>query len=241
MAGEMFQMDIRDLLKLRRYYKKSPRSFAAAVGMLLNNFAFGTRAEVFRVMPTLMTIRNKRFLETRIRAKKTHLRLPISSQQSETGSIGAKRFTAWEEQELGKRTKRTRVASILARGAKQKQIKRPFRLRPGMNFPTPDDFPGRSGHHRAIVMLQKLGREGYKKPFIVLKHKRITPGLYKFKGGRGAKRKLRMLQSFKPARLQPRRIRWLTISRRKYLSGMNLRREWAIVIERTLKKRGGLM
>ncbi len=230
-----FTLDKKQLKDLEKFYKQAPKQFAAATGMLLNNFAFGTRAQAPRSMAKGMIIRDERFVKSKIRVKKSRFRPPIESQVSTVGSIAGPRFTGWLEQETGAQPNRTRVFHLSARaGSKKRRAPPRFRLRPGNNPPTPDGFPGKSPHHRAIVMLQHLGRQGFKRPFVIKGHKRAKAGLYKFGRGRKGHKRLVMLQRFEK-RPAPKRFQWMRRSRKDYMGSINLVAEWRNVLQRSLK------
>lgn len=101
-----------------------------------------------------MIVRNKRFVASKIKVDKTHTRQPISSQEAIVGSIDGPRFSGWVEQELGTKTKRTRVFTRLARrGSPTRPAQPSVRLKASNDFTTPDDYPRLDDNHRAVVML----------------------------------------------------------------------------------------
>lgn len=219
----------------------SPKKFGVAAGMLINNFAFGTRDFSMKLLPVLMTVRSRQFMKRQLRVDKARLSAPIDVMRSEMGSVRAKRFSGWREQELGDKADRKRVFTTLGRvgGKKRGVARRMARLRNLANFEQPDGYPGKSSEHRVIVMLRVLQRRKHKKPFIIHGHRKIHPGVYQFKGSaKGNKpRPIKILQAFKPDRLQPRKIPWLRMSRDKYLSSISLHREWERVLNRAWKPR----
>jgi hypothetical protein len=243
-ADDLFQFKSRDLINLRKFYKRAPKKFAAASGMLLNNFAFGSRLGSIEVIHQGMVVRSAGFVHSRLQVKKSHFREPISSQVAEMGSVSDRsgRFTGWREQELGQRKSRKKFATLRARkNIKQRIVQRKFRL--DAPFITPSRYPKRRGFkgknidQRIMIMLKTLDRMNYPAPFKILGHSRIPSGLYIFGGGRTQhdQRELEAVQLFgRPKRTK--RVRWLSGGTKRYFGRINLRREWARVIDRVLKR-----
>jgi hypothetical protein len=146
------------------------------------------------------------------------------------GSIRRPRFTGWIEQELGTPVQRTRIFGIMARGG---DIKRRTigvsRLRQNADHIEPDAYEGRSERFRNTAMLMDIRRRGIKKPFVIRRHSKLKPGLYRF-----VRKKLQMLQRFK-VKVQPKRIPWLSGSVKLYMSKNRVRNEWAKSIRHVLK------
>jgi hypothetical protein len=215
---------------------RAPRKFKVASGMVLNNMAFGTREESFGMIRRHMTVRSEPFLKRSIIVNKANFNAPLRSQKSEVGSIERPRFTGWIEQETGKRTKRKRAFLMTARrGSKKKKAMPSARLKPSFRPMRPEDMGQQSGnirgfHHRAQVLLMWTYRNKWRKPFIVRGHKKIKPGLYKWKGS-----KLQKLQIFRPRKAQPRKFMWLTMARNRYLFKTDMGKEWSKVIDRLFK------
>jgi hypothetical protein len=244
MAGIEFQFSSRDLIALRKWYKKSPRQFAASTGMLLNNMAFGSRLESLGLIHARMLIRSPGFVRSRVQVKKSHFRLPMESQVSEMGSVKKPRFSGWVEQELGSRGARKHFASISGRaGNKRGKIKRGARLdKPFVNpkrYPKRRGFRGKNFDHRIQVMLSTLERMNYSKPFVIFGHTRIPSGLYKF--GRGktgfGQRQIDALQLFYKPKVT-KRVRWMSGGVKRYFKSTNIKREWGKVVERMLRRQG---
>jgi hypothetical protein len=221
------------------------------MGTMLNNFAFGTKDAASVVLNGLMTVRNPRFVNSRLRVNKARISAPIESQRSEMGSITSPRFTGWREQQTGAATPRHRVFTLLARaGQKTKQAKPSARLKNLARFPQPDEFPGASLEAKNIRMLRHLQSGGFTKPFIIHGHPKISAGVYKFLG-RAKKRRvksggrsrvikakeIRIMQAFHPRVVQPRRIDWLGLSRRTYFQHTSVSREWRRAVKRFWKPR----
>lgn len=250
-SNDLFQWKSRDFINLRKWYKKAPRQFAASTGMLLNNFAFGSRLVSLEIIDRGMLVRSPGFVKSRVQVKKSHFRMPIESQVSEFGSVFANdkgrkaRFTGWVEQELGARKARKHYAALGGRGgAKSGRIKRRFRLdKPFVNpdrFPKRRGFKGKNRNHRIAIMLRTLDRMKYSAPFIITGHTKIPSGVYRFTGGRTGfdQRKIEALQFFGKPRRPTKRVRWMRGGTKLYFSRTNIKREWGKVAERQLKRRG---
>lgn len=215
-----------DILRLRKLVKQYPQKMRAVTAKILNDLAFHTRKEALKILENKLLIKQKNFISKIILVKKTTASKPMNDQKSTVGSIRRPRFSGFEEQELGTKTKRTRVASLYGRGGiKRAVIKGTYRLR--RTFPTPSNFKGIDSSHRTTVMLASLSRQKYKKPFIITKHKKFRPGLYRF-----LRKKIVPLQHFKPRRLQPQRLRWLSMAYEKTYQNIGIGGLWL----RALKK-----
>jgi hypothetical protein len=224
MANGMFDIETRDIEALARFYRKAPRIFAQASGSMLNEFAFGTRVEAFYEIASKMTVRNPKFVASRLQVTKASKSLPFQSQQSIIGSVATQRFSAWQEQQLGKDTARKRTISLLARmGNQSRQAAPRARLKPGNRVWKADSFPGKDMHQKTIVMMQKLSRAGVTESFLISADARIrgvAPGLYRLQNG-----KLRTLQTQEAK--QPHKIPWLTAARDRYMRETNMSALWA--------------
>jgi hypothetical protein len=232
MADDMFGFDGSDLARLELLYLQAPKKYTRASATVLNNYAFGTRNNVLKWMPTLMTVRNKGFLRSHLRVNKTALSTPIDSQQADVGSIEGPRFSGWIEQETGVRTPRKRVATVRARGGnKRRQMIDKARLIEGRHIMGPEDMGGssariKSDHHRAQVFLMWT-RRNKPKSFRLWGHNDIPDGLYRWRYN-----KLTMLQAFDPSVKGTRRVEWMTISRERYFRTHDARTAWAKAIKR---------
>lgn len=222
----IFTIDLKDLFRLRRMYKKAPHLLAATMANLVNSFAFGTRAVSLNIIRKRMVVRAGKFVDSRVRVAKAR----AGRLQSEMGSIASPRFTGWVEQELDKPVQRTRVFGIMARKGdiRQKAIGQ-SRLKPGAGHITPDQYPGRDERFRTTSMIMDIKRRGIKKSFVIRKHRKLKTGLYRLLKGR-----VQMLQHFKTVR-QPRAVRWMSGAIKLYMTGNRVRNEWAKSIRHVLK------
>ena len=234
--ADIFNLEQRDLKTVQRFYSQAPKKFRAVTGRVLNAFAFDTRKQAIKFVETEMMSRRKGFANRVLKVQTANFFSPIQSQASRVGSIKFPRFSGWIEQETGEQPQR-RVATLLGRGgSKKRQISGPHRLRRGRKFKTPDEYKGRTSTQRAVVMMQHLSRTGYKKPFIIRGHRRMAPGLYKFRG-RGKARGPSMLISFNPVQKRVRKNRWLTRSTQRMYKALNLRAVYKRAIWQTFKVR----
>jgi hypothetical protein len=224
MSETLFEVDLSDLKSFERFLRKAPRAFARATGSLLNEFAFGTRVEAFYEIASKMTARNPRFIASRIQVTKASKSAPISSQVSIVGSVPTDRFSGWTEQQFGKSTARKRVINMLARmGNIKRQAIPKARLKPGVDILNYADIrlKGPSSPERqSLVMLQMLARAHSREPFLLTRKSGMTPGLYRFQGG-----KPKLLQTFE--KKQPHKIPWITYARVRYFREHDIQALWA--------------
>lgn len=233
--ADLFSIDLKDLINLRKFFKRAPKKMRSVSAGVLNDLAFGTMSESRKILQDNLTIRNPRFFKSRLRVEKAKKNQSLRSQIAIVGSVAADRFSGWAEQELGTRAARTRSHSLFARGGdKEKQIRPSFRLKPSSQFRDPDNAPGKTPHHRAVIMIKTLARQRYKKPFIIKGHKRIKSGVFKFNRGR----RLERLQTFKPRRssLQPKRLLWLRGGNKTFMRSTSLNKIWQDQIDHELLK-----
>lgn len=230
MAREIFDMTAADLLKLRRVFKNSPKLARRATATVLTQQAFGTRRAALQEIHGNMTVRNQQFVVSRVRYNGAKGNQPLQSQFSEVGSISTNRFTAWNEQETGANPARTRVANTLARGgSKSGQIRPRFRLKPGKDFLSQEDFNG-TNDQRFAALLRKVTSENYTKPFIINRHRKFKPGLYLRR-----RKKIYQLQEFgNRRRNKPQRFTWMKNAREQYVTNQNNRQLWGRAFEKHL-------
>lgn len=228
---QVFTFDGTDFLKFVQMTRKAPRRVGFATANMLTSFAFGTRRKAIQVIDQKMTIRNQNFIVGAIRFIKAKGVKPINQQQSEVGSIRRPRFSGLVEQETGKRTKRSRVFTQLARrGSMRNVVQGPARLKASNQFFKPSDIGGTRGHKQVAAFLAMLKREKYKKPFIISKSRKFKKGLYKFH-----RKRLVKLQDFEPRKVQPKRVKWLTLGRIRYFKSVNEKKVWYKSVKRIFK------
>lgn len=230
--SQMFQIELKDFINLRKFYKRAPKKFQITAANVLNNFAFGTKKAAIDVINDKMTVRNKRFVESSFRVQKTNGSIPLNSMVSRVGSIERARFSGWEEQQTGKKRESTRVGTLLSRGKnKSKQMRPAARMKPGRNFPDAGDYQGKSEQQRTTVMLNTLKRKKFRKPFVIRKNlRKFKAGLYRF-----FRRKVKMLQRFDSRKAQPEKLDWMGEARRDYFRAHPVRETWGKAIKHVLK------
>lgn len=213
---DIFDLNLKEIIQLRRWYKRQPKKFRRAEIMVLNEFAFGNRRSVVDLLTKRMTIRNPKFLNSRIKVSKATMSRAVSVM----GTIESPRFSGFVEQEFGTATDRNRVASLLARGGSaSKQIKPSLRLKPSADIITKDDY----GIERNASFLAAATARKEKKMI------RIGKSILKRRGG-----KFRLVQRINPKNKQPKRRPFMQTSRKIYFSSINLKRVWADKINRVL-------
>jgi hypothetical protein len=225
--AKLFDIELTDIRRLRKWNKKAPKQFTRGAAGVLNDFAFGVKNKSNKVLNKKMVIRNSRFVSSSLRVQKTRGN-DFNSLSSETGSIKRPRFSGWAEQELGKRSTRTKTATPFGRSGSKKGILKPsFRMKPGARFPKPSDFKGESPNKKVNTMLRTMRRKS-SRPFIIKGSDRFKSGLYKFQN-----RKVIAIQRFKN-RKQPKRVKWHTQAKAEYFRSVKPRDVWARNIRRIL-------
>lgn len=231
----MLSLDKRDILKLEKFYKRAPKQFMIAARGMLTTFAFQAREQQIKEIQSSMTVRNLRFVQSRIRYQKAR-GSRIDNIFSESGSIQSPRFTGWKEQQTGVSAQRTRTQSLIARGEWKSQVKGTARMKPANKFFDPDsEMEGKSTEQRVTAAIAGM-RKGTVKKRNFLIRKKMKGRLSTFKRGLWAmkRRLLFRLQTFNPPRLQPKRNPWHTRAVQKAMKKINLRIEWAKQITRVL-------
>jgi hypothetical protein len=228
-SKELFQIDLANLINLRKFYKKAPKQFLKAANSTLNSFAFGTRKESLGIIQKKMTIRSRKFVPGSLRVQKS-TGTNINNLRSEVGSIRRPRFSGWREQELGTKPESPKSITKFARGSKNRKLRPSFRMKPGNDFLSEDDFEIKGSGDRTTIMLQILSRQkGKKKPFIIKGSSKFKSGLYVFR-----RKKIKRIQTFKQTE-RPKRISWLQGGRREFFRAADINKIWAESIRRVLK------
>lgn len=212
----LFDLDIKELIKLRNWYKRQPAKFKRAQAMMLNEFAFGTRRSALDLVSKRMTVRNPKFISSRFRVTKA----AATTQRSIMGTIAGPRFSGFVEQELGTQTDRTRAATLAGRGgSRSSQVKPRFRLKPSAEVVTKEDY--------------NLDRVG---AFVAQIFERKETRLIRIKGAILKRRgkKLPLVQKLNPRRKQPRKRPFFKSARVQYFRSINLRQLWSKTIGRVL-------
>lgn len=195
----MFKADTKDMKKLEKAMHQAPKHIRPAVAKTLNKQAADMK---FQHIPNAlqhdMTIRNEKFMHRQIGYNPAKPNTSPEQNYSEAGSIEAKRFTGWEEQQTGKKAEHDRVASQASRAGMQwkKQMSPSKRMNKAANFRRTSDYHAKTGVQRTIAMLKESRAQ--KIPFILRKSdsrpgrlSKMEPGLYGWVG-----KKLYRLQKF---------------------------------------------
>lgn len=218
-----WHQDLREVDGLRRWYGEQPKLVRIACGRMLNAFAFGTRIEAIRVIDREMTVRNERFVRSRMQVTKASTRSPVPVQRSLAGSVAKPRFSGWVEQETGEPTQRNRFATLLGRsGDEQKQMRHIVRLKPKHDVITPEDYDQKGGARNIGGFKAMVIRKGENRLI------RIKGGIYKRR-----RKKLELVQSLK--RKQPKRLRWLRRARAIYFKKTDLDRLWRRTVDQLVQ------
>lgn len=234
--ADLFQVDLKELKQLIQFQKKAPRKFNKAAAFMLNDFAFMTKKEIPITIQKEMTVRNERFVRSKIRVKKTKI-TTINNLKSIVGSIFSPRFTGWIEQETGRRSEKKRVITLAGRkGSWKNKASAAARLKPGKTFLTPRKLVkgAKNNRQRTIIFLQMMNRKSSlkRKPFFLGSKDligRLQKGVYQFKGN-----KIKRLQTIKDTAQKPKRIPWMRTSRNNFIRNANIRQLWAKNISRVL-------
>jgi hypothetical protein len=104
------------------------------------------------------------------------------------------------------------------------------RLKPANVFPEPNDYEGKTKAHRVVVMINVLKRKKFNKPFIISGHKKFRKGLYKF-----YRKRIVKIQDFRPRKVQPKRVKWLTLGRIRYFKSRDIQKQFGKSVKRIFK------
>ena len=214
----MFSVDRSELKKFQALLKKAPGKMKWAVREVANSQAFAARVLYPEELNRSMTVRSKGFVKSSFRVLKAD-----SSGTAYTGSVKRDRFTGWAEQLIGKKTDRTRVPTLAARGGSfQRKITGSARMRSNNKFKKRQHYRARSPAASARRMVAVLRNTRHTKPFIIKGHNNAPDGLYRIKSKR-----LVMLQNFESDGVQPKRDEFMQRANRRMDKEFNVRRAWA--------------
>lgn len=235
-----FELDLSDQRKLTKIYKAAPRKFQRATAGYLNSLAFKARPDQIASINRTMTVRNPRFVNSKIRVKTTKPSTPIDRQAATVGSIRGPRFSGWTEQERGTGDKRDRTISEQARGGSDKrQVMAKARLKRTANFHRVQEF--RTGRHKTygqalVAMLRESSQGRLKRPFIITKGggpgnlSKYRHGLYGNKG-----RRVVRYQTFRKRPPRAKITHWHSRGIATTLRRVNKRVLWGQQIKRAFK------
>lgn len=248
LMAELFSMDTVDLIRLRRFYRKAgPKAFNKAAAFVLTGFALGVKRNSRDVIHERFEIRQPKFIDKTLWVTKADPRKPMGRMKAIFGTLEKPRFTGLEEQELGTASPRARVFTSAAREGNFSSMAKGYaRLKPQAKYPSPNqpmsmnktrdgrDFglQGLSGAKRIVAFLMILNERNAAQTFILRRNfGRFKRGLYRFKQG-----VVKKLQSF-DTRQKPKRVKWMTMGRKRYFDQTDILKVWANAINKTFKKR----
>jgi len=231
----MFKADTKSVKKFALNAKNAPRFQQAVSARLLNRMAGDLKLVSSQYLRDHTIARNKTFIESQIRVSLARGG-PIDSQRAVVYTQSKGKFDGFLSQETGAGTPRTHVASLLARaGAVEGGIVRQInRLKPGVEIPDADTFPGQTPKLRIIAMLVRFNLTGYRGLFKANMPK-AGPAIYTTtnrpykatKNRRGSKLRFTVFARVASLRRgpQPKRVlRWMERSKIKYLTGVDYNR-----------------
>jgi hypothetical protein len=228
----MFSMETTDLKKFLKFIGRANKGLPRATGTFLNSLGFEMRDQIINVLSERMFVKQPGFIPKRVRVDKNKNFFSIRGQEVEVGSTALPRFGGWLAQQTGGGENRERFFPLSSRrGSRTRPAVRIARLLPGRDRPSPNDYKGPSKHVRAMVMIRKLKKQKYRKPFIVQGHDNMKAGLYKL-----TRNKPRMLQRFDtPGKTK--RFKWMDIARDMAIAEPTIRRLWTAVMIQLLRYR----
>jgi len=183
-----FKVDKRGEKELQKFYDNAPRAYQRVSAGVLNTFALDNAKNMRHSIGRLMVIRNPQFVKNNVRFKLTSKSKPIRSQESRSFSLSRPRFDGWESVQGGKSTNMTLFAHKGRIGDSQQGVSRKA-ARSEQAFTNPSDlgFTKRMSKKRVILYLQRISASPQRRRktwFLPSWYKRLSPGIYKFVGGR---------------------------------------------------------
>jgi hypothetical protein len=237
---ESFTMSSRDLKKLERFFKESPKLIKPVTANVLNTLAFENRKIELENIHRSMIVRSERFVRGSLRVEKTR-NVPIEQQIALSGSIKRARFTGWEEQEHGTRPRTRRGFTTAARGGtRRKAAKSRARLKPAYTFHRYDDYRIKNARSQRQqigvflkIMMDPKSRSAMKRPgqYILPSYNGMKRGLYDYRNNR-----FTLYQSFEDENRRPRRTRWASSAMRTLTRTTDARRVWARSMAHVMKR-----
>jgi hypothetical protein len=245
LRGEFLNFDFREFAKLAEFFKRAPQFIRPATAQLLNDLAFAWRPLALSTLASKLTIRNPKFILSRMSVVKTTAK-PVAQQSVIVGSTivrgktGAISFDGFFTLQTGRDPQRNRTMALLARGGdKQSPVQRGNRLIPDSQIASTDDVASVRGS-RAQALIQDMAKNAPNKPFIIKRGYGLAPGLYRIKsgasymlpGGRPAP-KIQIIQRFGK---KPRHERWawLDESVRRLLTHAPMAKMWNTAITKAV-------
>ena len=249
--AKTFEMDDKELKRLRKFYKKDgPNAARAAAAFTLTGFAMGTNRQAREIIHQRLRIRNPKFIDNNLKVIFARPNKKINQMKSETGSTRRARYSGLREQQMGESPPGPRGARGFTRaardGVKTRQVKGWARLKPNAKYPSPNqpgeagktrdgrDFglQGLSGAKRIVAFLMILNEKKKDQTFILRRNfGRFKRGLYRFSKG-----VVKKLQSFDITG-KPKRVKWLTKGMDNYFKSIKVDKVWGANLKREIKKR----
>src|SRR4030042_196154 len=232
---DIFKVDIKDLQKLIKFYRESPKQFRYATAGVLNFQAFQTRKYDIENLQSSMIIRDNRFLQSSLRVDKTRA-LPIERQMSVVYSVRNPRFSGWKEQEEGSKLETKRAATVQARGGnRHAKVQPSARFSKSNKFYKPSQFQGNALKNKYMFMMRVLntrkGGEFIIDEKIQTNNGALGKGLYRLRNHKITR--LQKLENIK----RPHKNQWRTRSINK-LRNTNIMPVWEENIRRQVERSG---
>ena len=226
---DIFQIDMRDFARLTLFMKRAPFEFRRTTAGVINTIAFQAKKEIVKEIGRTMEVRSPKFVSSSVIVQPTRIR-SISKQEAIVASIKRRGFSGWEEQETGKANEKKKVITQAARtgGSFKKKVAFRSRMRLGAGFESESDVKGKTRANRVARLIKRSKKK--KRAFILSKKGSTDAGLYRFKGN-----KLLRLQTF-DKKTTPKRNRWMTQAVANTTKAVDIRKIWAMQIERVLSK-----
>lgn len=199
MKNPEFGINLTDTEALKVFFKNSKTLFVRVAVGTINNLAYSMRQKYIDEIDDRMTVRNEKFVSSRMRVTRAKGR-DLNSIEAQVGSISSPRFSGWAEQERGDKPNNNRTITSFGRvGADdQRQAKGKARAKTNNKFAKISDYTirAKSRKHRLIIFLQKMTEE--KRTFVMpRKYKGLKRGVYFVKGKR-----LKRVQTFGPRKVK---------------------------------------
>ena len=249
--AKAFEMDDKELKRLRKFYKKDgPKAAQAAAAFTLTGFAMGTNRQAKEIIHQRLRVRKPDFIDNSLKVIFAKQNKKINQMKSETGSVNRARYTGLKEQQTGEAPSGPRGARGFTRAARDgvntRQVKGWARLKPQGKYPSPNqpmsmnktrdgrDFglQGLSGAKRIVAFLMILNERKAATTFILRRNfGRFKRGLYRFSKG-----VVKKLQSFDITG-KPKRVKWLTKGMDNYFKSIKVDKVWGANLKREIKKR----
>lgn len=228
----IFDVDLTELNKLRKFFKKSPRQFNQASAGVLNSIAFAAKKYMFEAIKKETIVRSPQFISKSIRVQKAR----ASNQIAITGTIIRPGFTGMKEQELGETSReKKRFTSSGRGGSLQRRVPKRYRMKSGRKFLRSDNITPKinrykSVEHRTIIFIQMMSRRKREPFYIHQPFGKMRKGLYEFKG-----RRLHMIARTENLR-RPRRTKIREITWRFIRTRIDINKLWADNIQKIINR-----